>query len=80
MVFHMSFSVSWIFLLLSCHTYGLKKVKSIMLRKKPKKLYFTVFFDHLRAGRLTGFDTGLPVVSIRNTNRYTGFLLLKFKI
>jgi hypothetical protein len=50
------------------------------VKKKPKKLYFTVFFDHLRAGRLTGFDTGLPVVSIRNTNRYTGFLLLKFKI
>jgi hypothetical protein len=32
-----------------------------------------IFFDHLRAGQFTGFGTG-------NTDRYTGFLLLDFKI
>jgi hypothetical protein len=40
------------------------KVKSIMSRKIPKNLYFTVFFYHLRVGRFTGFRTGLPVIPI----------------
>jgi hypothetical protein len=35
-----------------------------MSRKKTKKLHFTVFFDHMRAGRFTGFGTDLPVVPI----------------
>jgi hypothetical protein len=34
------------------------------VKEKTKKLYFTIFFDHLRAGRFTGFGTGLPVVLI----------------
>jgi hypothetical protein len=35
-----------------------------MSKKNKKKLYFTVFFDHLRAARFIGFSTDLPVVPI----------------
>jgi hypothetical protein len=34
------------------------------VKKKQKKLYFTVFFDHLRAAQFIGFSTSLPVVPI----------------
>jgi hypothetical protein len=84
MVLHMSFlfrgySCSYHVIHMAC-----TKVKSIMLRKKTKKLHFTVFFDHLCAGRFTVFGIGLPVVPIGKSVIPTGipvfcFSILKFQ-
>jgi hypothetical protein len=51
-----------------------------MSRKKPKKLYFMVFFDHLHTGRFTGFDTGLPVVPSGKPVIPTGIQVFCFSI
>jgi hypothetical protein len=81
MVLHMSFflfhgySCSYHVIHMAC-----TKVKSIMSRKKPKKLYFMVFFDHLHTGRFIGFDTGLPVVPSGKPVIPTGIQVFCFSI
>jgi hypothetical protein len=74
MVLHMSF---FLFHGYSryCHIIDLSctKVKLIMLRKIPKNLYFTVFFNHLRVSRFISFRTSLsviPPVSIFSTSKF----------
>jgi hypothetical protein len=50
------------------------------VKKKTKKLYFMVFFDHLRADRFTGFGTGLPVIPIGEPVIPTGISVFCFSI
>jgi ferredoxin len=76
MVVYMSFFVSWLFLLLSCHTYGLHKSEINNVKENTKKpLFYGLFLPSARRpvywfqNRFTG-----------NTDWYTGFRFLKFKI
>jgi hypothetical protein len=64
-----------ILILIISYIYGMHKSEIINVKKKIKKLYFMVFFNLLRTGRFTCFDTDLSVVPIDKLVIPTGILI-----
>jgi hypothetical protein len=74
------FFVSCLFLLLSCHIYGLHKNEINNVKKKQKNFILQSFSEHLRADRFIGFCTGLLVVPIGKPVKLTDFIFSNSKI